>query len=112
MNPVGLLVWTILVSVVVGPLAALAGQRYERRRLERLLLQRAGWRGLDGAKADLDHRDAVSVSVPGPAANGESRMDQLERSIDAVALELERIGEGQRFLTKLLGERRPDAPNH
>lgn len=33
------------------------------------------------------------------------RMAQMERSLDAVAIEVERIGEGQRFVTQLLAER-------
>mgnify|MGYP003337610934 CR=1 FL=1 len=33
------------------------------------------------------------------------RMASLERGLDAVALEIERIGEGQRFLTQALAER-------
>ena len=38
--------------------------------------------------------------------NGE-RMERMERAIDAVAVEIERISENQRFLTKLLSERAP-----
>ena len=33
------------------------------------------------------------------------RMASPERGLDAVALEIERIGEGQRFLTQALAER-------
>lgn len=33
------------------------------------------------------------------------RLGSLERSVDSVALEVERIGEGQRFVTQLLAER-------
>ncbi len=33
------------------------------------------------------------------------RLAQLERAVDAIAVETERIGEGQRFTAKLLGER-------
>jgi hypothetical protein len=32
-------------------------------------------------------------------------MNRLEQAIDSIAIELERIGEGQRFVTKLLAER-------
>jgi hypothetical protein len=35
---------------------------------------------------------------------GDERMQRLETAIDAIAVELERIGEGQRFVTKLLAE--------
>jgi hypothetical protein len=44
------------------------------------------------------------------------RLERIERAVDVTALEVERIGEGQRFLTRALGERsvadpaRVDAP--
>ena len=37
------------------------------------------------------------------------RMESLERSMDAVAIEVERIGEGQRFVTQLLADRAKSA---
>ena len=33
------------------------------------------------------------------------RIGAMERSVDAIAVEMERIGEGQRFVTRLLAER-------
>ena len=33
------------------------------------------------------------------------RLKNLEQSVDAVAIEIERIGEGQRFMTRVLGDR-------
>jgi hypothetical protein len=36
---------------------------------------------------------------------GDDREKRLEQAIDAIAVELERVGEGQRFVTKLLAER-------
>jgi hypothetical protein len=36
---------------------------------------------------------------------GDDREQRLEQAIDAIAVELERVGEGQRFVTKLLAER-------
>lgn len=36
------------------------------------------------------------------------RLEQLQQSMDSVAIEVERISEGQRFTTKLLSER-PEA---
>lgn len=38
-------------------------------------------------------------------ALGDDRMKRLEQAIDSIAVELERIGEGQRFVTKLFAER-------
>ncbi|MDB4917104.1 MAG: hypothetical protein JWM95_4748, partial [Gemmatimonadetes bacterium] len=37
------------------------------------------------------------------------RMQRMEEAIEAIAIEVERVGEAQRFATKLLSERRPDA---
>lgn len=41
-----------------------------------------------------------------PADLGE-RLTRIEQAIDAMAIEVERISEGQRFTTKLLSERQP-----
>ncbi|MDP9178895.1 MAG: hypothetical protein M3O61_14520 [Gemmatimonadota bacterium] len=35
-----------------------------------------------------------------------SRLERIEQSVDAIAVEVERISEGQRFTTKLLSETR------
>jgi hypothetical protein len=40
----------------------------------------------------------------------EDRLSQIEHSIDAMAVEVERISEGQRFTTKLLSERHAETP--
>jgi hypothetical protein len=46
-------------------------------------------------------RDRIEI----PSLVTEVRYDELARSIDAIALEVERISEGQRFAAKLLVER-------
>ena len=49
--------------------------------------------------------------LPGTALAGiEERLSQIEHSIDAMAVEVERISEGQRFTTKLLSERHAETP--
>lgn len=40
------------------------------------------------------------------------RLQHLEQAIDAIAIEIERISEGQRFTTKLLSERDRDSSLH
>jgi hypothetical protein len=35
----------------------------------------------------------------------QSRLDELQRSVDTVAVEIERVSENQRFVTKLVGDR-------
>ena len=37
----------------------------------------------------------------------EERLTRMETTIDAMAVEIERISEGQRFVTKLMSEREP-----
>src|SRR5256885_176070 len=79
---------------VVGTLSAMAGQLYERRRWERRLLEQAGIRLGEGATPAL------------PPSS--SRLDQIQEAVETIAAEVERVGEGQRFVTKLLAERRPE----
>lgn len=43
--------------------------------------------------------------VPKKDVQAEERMRRLEAGVDAIAIEVERISEGQRFVTKLLSER-------
>jgi hypothetical protein len=38
-----------------------------------------------------------------------SRLERIEQAVDAIAIEVERISEGQRFTTKLLTERAGEA---
>ena len=44
-----------------------------------------------------------------PPAN-EERLEQIQQSIDAIAIEVERIAEAQRFTAKLLSERGERTP--
>ncbi len=45
---------------------------------------------------------AVLPSVPGDVT---ARISRIEQTVEATAVEVERIGEGQRFITRLLSER-------
>jgi chaperonin cofactor prefoldin len=40
-----------------------------------------------------------------PDQAGNQKLDQLQQSVDTIAIEVERISEGQRFVTRLLSER-------
>ena len=56
--------------------------------------------------------DRQAVPAPAGADLGrlEDRLTRIEQSIDAMAIEVERISEGQRFTTRLLSERsQPDS---
>jgi hypothetical protein len=44
--------------------------------------------------------------TPVLAANVENRLERIEQAVEAVAIEVERISESQRFLTKLMAEPR------
>lgn len=50
-------------------------------------------------------------SVPRASLDPEEspRLQRIEQAIESIALEVERIGEAQRFTTKLLADRQPDA---
>ena len=45
-----------------------------------------------------------------PSPLADDRLARLEHAVDAIALEVERISEGQRFTTKLLSEQSRPAP--
>jgi hypothetical protein len=53
-------------------------------------------------------KGAASVVAQIPSAL-EARLTRFEQSLDAVAIEIERVSEGQRFLTKILAEDNPRA---
>lgn len=65
--------------------------------------------GLPLAKAYAQRleRKPMGTAIPPDVA---ARLERMEQSIDAIAVEVERISEGQRFTTKLLTERAAPAP--
>ena len=42
---------------------------------------------------------------PDPSQDMTNRLERMEQAIDSIAIEVERISEGQRFTAKLLAER-------
>lgn len=63
----------------------------------------------------LRHKEKMATqgALPQTSVGGiEARLARLEDAIDGIALEMERLGEGQRFTAKLLAERgnRAEAP--
>ena len=52
----------------------------------------------------MHYRSRRGVTPPELAAI-EQRLARIEQAVDAIAVETERISEGQRFTTKLLSER-------
>ncbi len=59
------------------------------------------------------HRERMAslhaASAPAHAAVLEVRLARLEHVVEATGVEVERMGEGQRFVTRLLAERAPAA---
>ncbi len=55
----------------------------------------------------LSHTEKMAKIRAGSTSPGEmdERLARLEQAVEAVAVEMERVGEGQRFVTKLLAER-------
>ncbi len=51
-------------------------------------------------------RGSVQRVVPAIPAATEERLERMEQGMDSIAIEIERISEGQRFVTRLLGERK------
>lgn len=69
----------------------------------------SAWLGAQfGARRGI--RKALHAQVEIPSLVTEVRYDELARSIDAVALEVERISEAQRYVAKLLAERAAAVP--
>ena len=51
---------------------------------------------------------ALKRRPPERPALDDNRLQHLEQAVDAIALEIERISEGQRFTTRLLAQRQGD----
>ena len=52
-------------------------------------------------------RESLQPKIP---LEIQGRLERMELAIDSIAVEVERISEGQRFTTKLLSERQQGAP--
>ena len=60
-------------------------------------------RPLVNAIAARVQNESKRPQIPGEVMN---RLERIEQAVDAIAVEVERISEGQRFTTKLLSEGR------
>ena len=58
-----------------------------------------------GARPVGHREDAHDADVPSVPADLTDRLTYIEQSVEAVAIEVERIGEGQRFVTRIFAER-------
>ena len=83
---VGVVFGTIMIMVVATPIIRAIIRAIERR-----------------------HQPAQAAALP---ADLGARLDRIEQTVDSIAVEIERVSEAQRFLTRLQTEQRaiPGAP--
>jgi hypothetical protein len=63
------------------------------------------------AKAAVAHRrEGARLERESAPSLTDTRLARIEQAVEAIALEVERISEGQRFTTKLLSEQARPAP--
>ena len=79
--PIAFMTMVALITVV-GPLARAFARRIER---------------------------GVPDRAPALPPDATARLERMENAIESIAIEVERLAEGQRFTTKLLAERSPSA---
>ena len=84
MVPAGMVMVVAMVAIPFGVLSQIMTQRHQEK-MARL-------------KDSPEKQDAI-----------EARLDRIERAVDTMAIEMERVGEGQRFVTKLLSEQQHPA---
>ena len=69
--------------------------------------------GIPLARAIARRMDRKSLGAPAADSDTRARLERIEQAVDAIAVEVERISEGQRFTTKVMADLRalpqPDA---
>jgi hypothetical protein len=63
--------------------------------------------GLPLARAIARRIDRTTPTAPAIPKEVRDQLQQISQSVDAIAIEVERISEGQRFATKMLDEKTP-----
>jgi hypothetical protein len=59
----------------------------------------------------FSHKEKMAgLSAPKGASMIDARLERVEQAVESIAIEMERVSEGQRFVTKLLIDRAPPAP--
>ena len=66
--------------------------------------------GVPIARAFARRLERAPVAMPVLRHELMARLERMEQAIDSIAVEMERVSEGQRFTTKLLSERAADRP--
>jgi hypothetical protein len=59
------------------------------------------------ARMWFKHKEKMATLSGHPESNPalDARLSRIEEAVETIAIEMERMGEGQRFVTKLLAER-------
>ena len=78
--PVALFAFLSVAALAMSPIFRAIGRRMEQRHMP-----------VDSSRAELT-----------------DRLERMEQAVDAIAVQVERIAEGQRFTTKLLNDRVDD----
>lgn len=63
--------------------------------------------GLPLARAIARRIDRTTPTAPAIPKEVRDQLQQISQSVDAIAIEVERISEGQRFTTKMLADKQP-----
>lgn len=63
--------------------------------------------GFPLARAIARRIDRTTPTTPAIPKEVRDQLQQISQSVDAIAIEVERISEGQRFTTKMLADKRP-----
>jgi hypothetical protein len=71
----------------------------------------SAWLGAYIGARRAARKTMLEAMAAAPARSNEARMNQLVEAVDAIALEVERISEAQRFTARLLAERQAPAPS-
>jgi hypothetical protein len=95
----------VVINVLGGVYAIAMGEVRHALLHVVLLVVGAGLWTRYGPARDDGAGSSDEVNAAPPSSELTDRFRNLEQSIDAVAIEVERIGEGQRFMTRLLAER-------
>jgi len=62
--------------------------------------------GVPIARAIARRMDRRNAGAPAADADTRNRLERIEQAVDAIAVEVERVSEGQRFTTKIISELR------
>jgi hypothetical protein len=80
---VGIVFGTIMIMVIMTPIIRAVIRAVERR-----------------------HTPPATPATPALPADLGARLDRIEQTVESIAVEIERVAEGQRFLTKIQTEQR------